>query len=321
MNFTEEFDIIPLIRRLIGEIRNAQELLGYIDNQLSRCRDEKLKAAYRRMRTRVQQSIDEKELERDRDILRCLAQHGCILSDRHLRRILAKKKLGRKKSSDIDDVASFVNTELEGSGQQHGYRFMWQKLKNNGLNARKDDVRLSIRCLDPEGVFFCEETPPASISSGPNFIWPKVFTTNNGPKIIGGYFLEAIAKLRGCPRIVRGDAGTENVNVRRIHSHLMGNGHNGCRTTTYIKSKSTSNQIIECSWGQLKKQCAEYWIVLLSTLEDTGNFAGDFVDKSLCQFCLMLCYMLMVVIKFSAVIRQNQNNSFFQLACLNNKTI
>ena len=66
----------------------------------------------------------------------------------------------------------------------------------------------------------------------------------------------------------------------------MGNGRNGCRTT-YIKSKSTSNQRIECFWGQLRKQCAEYWIVLLSTLEDTGNFAGDFVDKSLCQFCFM----------------------------------
>ncbi|ELT87582.1 hypothetical protein CAPTEDRAFT_209784 [Capitella teleta] len=88
------------------------------------------------------------------DILRCLAQHGRILSDRHLRRILTKKKLGRKKFSDIDDVTSFVNNELKGSGQQHGYRFMWQKLKDNGLNAQKDDVRLIIWCLDPEGVVF-----------------------------------------------------------------------------------------------------------------------------------------------------------------------
>ncbi|ELT92160.1 hypothetical protein CAPTEDRAFT_215021 [Capitella teleta] len=179
------------------------------------------------------------------DILRCLAQHGCNISDRRLRRILAKKKLCRRKFSDIDDVASFVNNDLKDSGQQHGYRFMWQKLKDNGLNARNDDVRVIIRCLDPEGVVF-----------------------------------------RGCSRIVRGDAGTENVNVERIQVHLMGNGRNGCRTT-YIKSKSTSNQRIECFWGQLRKQCAEYWIVLLSTLEDKWNFEADFVDKSLCQFCFV----------------------------------
>uniref|UniRef100_X2A7L5 Uncharacterized protein n=1 Tax=Capitella teleta TaxID=283909 RepID=X2A7L5_CAPTE len=89
-----------------------------------------------------------------RDTLPCLAQHGCILSDRHLRRIVAKKKLRRRKFSDVDDVASFVNNELKGSGQQHGYSFMWQKLKDNSLNAQIDDVRLIIRCLDPEGVVF-----------------------------------------------------------------------------------------------------------------------------------------------------------------------
>ncbi|ELU07743.1 hypothetical protein CAPTEDRAFT_193112 [Capitella teleta] len=93
-----------------------------------------------------------RDRHKSRYILLCLAQHGCILSDRHLRRILAKKKLCRRKFFDIDDVASFVNNELKGSGQQFGYRFMWRKLKDNGLNARKDDVRLIIPCLDPEGV-------------------------------------------------------------------------------------------------------------------------------------------------------------------------
>ncbi len=38
----------------------------------------------------------------------------------------------------------------------------------------------------------------------------KVYRTNNNPKIIGGYFLEAVTLLGGCPKLVRGDYGTEN---------------------------------------------------------------------------------------------------------------
>ncbi|ELU00852.1 hypothetical protein CAPTEDRAFT_194425 [Capitella teleta] len=152
-----------------------------------------------------------------RDILRCLAQHGCILSVRHLRRIFAKKKLCRRKFSDIDDVASFVNNELKISGQQHGYRFMWQKLKDNGLNAPKDDVRLIIRCLDPEGVVFRKAR--------------KLHRVNITPRV---------TELYSAHRWVRQ---------------------------------------FECIWEQLRNQCAEYWIVFLFNLEDTGNFAGDFDKK------------------------------------------
>lgn len=67
---------------------------------------------------------------------------------------------------------------------------------------------------------------------------------------------------------------------------MMGNGRNGS-TTCYIAGRSTGNQRIEAFWGQLRKQCIEYWIALLSELEDDGLFLGDFVDKNIAQFTFM----------------------------------
>ena len=89
-----------------------------------------------------------------KDILICLAHCGSILSERHLRRILSSRKLFRRDFSEIDEVAVFIHKQLATSGLLHGYRWMWQKLLDNGLRARREDVRLIMKCLDPSGVVF-----------------------------------------------------------------------------------------------------------------------------------------------------------------------
>ena len=104
---------------------------------------------------------------------------------------------------------------------------------------------------------------------------------------MAGYFLDAVIEHGGCPRIVRGDAGTENVHVQRIQEQLMSVRPGGA-SGSYIKAKSTSNQRIEAFWGQLlRKQSMIHWIDLFKTLEDAGYFLGDFVDKNLMQFTFM----------------------------------
>lgn len=103
---------------------------------------------------------------------------------------------------------------------------------------------------------------------------------------MAGYFLDAVIEHGGCPRIVRGDAGTENVHVQRIQEQLMSVRPGGA-SGSYIKAKSTSNQRIEAFWGQLRKQSMNHWIDLFKTLEDAGYFLGDFVDKNLMQFTFM----------------------------------
>ena len=115
-------------------------------------------------------------------------------------------------------------------------------------------------------------------------IWLKVYTTNSDPSIIAGYFLEALKEHRGCPCVVRADAGTENVRVRDIQESLAGNNNN---RNAYIQGPSTGNQRIESFWSQLRKQCMEYWICLLSELQDNGYFAGDFIDLNLIHFCFL----------------------------------
>ena len=71
---------------------------------------------------------------------------------RHLRRILKTHSLYRRRYSNIEEAVRFIQRELDSSGKLHGYRWMWEKLHNKGLQVRKEDIRLILSCLDPEGV-------------------------------------------------------------------------------------------------------------------------------------------------------------------------
>jgi hypothetical protein len=90
-----------------------------------------------------------------KDILVALSVHGYILSERHLRRILASLSLWRRRGySDLADVVRFVQAELNASGCLHGYRWMYQKCLQAGLRVRRDDIRIILTHLDPEGSAF-----------------------------------------------------------------------------------------------------------------------------------------------------------------------
>ncbi|OWF42828.1 hypothetical protein KP79_PYT24962 [Mizuhopecten yessoensis] len=136
-------------------------------------------------------------------------------------------------------VADFIQSEQRGSGVMHGYRWMYQKMKCQGINARKEEVRLLMSILDSAGTelrrrhklrrrLYC--------SKGPNYIWHfdsydklrpygicingcldgfsrkviwlNAYHTISDPRVIGGYYLSALEKLGGCPLIVRSDKGT-----------------------------------------------------------------------------------------------------------------
>lgn len=48
----------------------------------------------------------------------------------------------------------------------------------------------------------------------------NAYTTRSDPKLIGGYYIGAVHHLGGCPRVVRGDLGTENGHVKDFQ-HLL----------------------------------------------------------------------------------------------------
>lgn len=47
-----------------------------------------------------------------------------------------------------------------------------------------------------------------------HLIWLNVYYTNSDPSLIGGYYIEAIKSLQGCPVFLRGDPGIKNVHVK-----------------------------------------------------------------------------------------------------------
>ena len=248
-----------------------------------------------------------------------LAQrHQIIISERHLRRSLKALNLCRRGYSDLADVMTFIQRQLQGSGAQHGYRMMYAKCQENGLTVRKEDVRLILKELDPEGVKLRASrrlTRRSYFAKGPNFIWHfdgydklkhygicisgcidgysrkimwlNAYSTNNDPKVIGGYFVECVKECGGCPRIVRGDCGTENGHVKAFQQLLRSSHTDSLADRSYMDGASTKNQRIEAWWSILRKQCAQYWMELFQSLQEEGHFRGDILDKNLIQFCFM----------------------------------
>ena len=178
-------------------------------------------------------------------------RYGVDVSRRHLKRIQGTLGLKRRNYSDIDSVIRFIRNEIRQSGQHHVYRMMAVRCKENGLSVRIEDVRQILLHLDLEGVSMrrarsiCRR---AYYAAGPNYIWHldgydklkpfglcisgcicglsrrliwlNVYYTKNDPRVIGGYYLEAVKRNSGCPHFVRGDYGTENGHVRNFQIFL-----------------------------------------------------------------------------------------------------
>jgi len=92
--------------------------------------------------------------------------------------------------------------------------------------------------------------------------------------------------LGDCPLTVHGECGTENVYIRDFQTYLLG-GDVRWNQPVYMSGSSTANQRIEAFWGQLRKERIDFWLDALHELQDSGNFGGDFIDRSLIQLCFM----------------------------------
>ncbi|KAJ8310790.1 hypothetical protein KUTeg_012655, partial [Tegillarca granosa] len=243
---------------------------------------------------------------RQKEIVEILSNlYGIFLSDRQLRRIL--------KRSDIVEVAEFINDQIGMSGQFHGYRFMHLKCMLSGLTISRENVRRLLSLLDPEGVEHRRRRRLVRrryYAKGPNFIWHldsydklkpygiaingcidgfsrhviwlEANYTSSDPKVVGGYFVNAVKDRGFCPQIVRGDRGTENSHVQHIQTffHNLQQGIGRC----FLYGRSTANQRIESYWCQLRKQKFEFWISFFHQLKEHGYFCGDLIEKEIIRF-------------------------------------
>lgn len=193
---------------------------------------------------------------------------------------------------------------------------MHQKCQFHGYNIRKEDVRLILGCLDPIGVNNRKARRLRRrdyYTDGPNsiwhidgndklcpygfgihgcidgysrkIIWLRIYYSNSDPKLIGGYYIDAVEQLGGCPSRVRGDLGTENGYIKTFQNFFrnVGHGHH----IAYLQGASTANTRIESFWGQLRKEVTDFYLCIFHLMQEDGDYVGDFVDKNLLLFCFM----------------------------------
>ncbi|KAL5013785.1 hypothetical protein ScPMuIL_008055 [Solemya velum] len=254
-----------------------------------------------------------------KEVLVLLEQiHGIDISERHFRRILNALGLTRRKNpSDIIEVATFVNGLLDFSGQKLGYRSMHLKCLLSGYSISREKIRVLLSILDTEGVEFrkrkclvrkryanCgsdeawhldsyDKLTPYGINGcidgfSRYIVWMEASYTNSDPKVVGGYFLNAVSERGGCPRTVRADMGTENGCVRRMQMQFRTNYTDGrANERSFIFGTSTANTRIKSWWGIWRRQCADFWIEVFHGLSEDGHFTGYPLDKELIRFCFM----------------------------------
>lgn len=255
----------------------------------------------------------------NQEILTMLAhKHQIIISIRTLKRLMQEMSLcRRKKQSDLLEVASFIERQITKSGSLHGYRWMYQKCRQEGLLASHETIRQLLSIFDKEGVELRSHRRLRRRQyhcAGPNHIWHidgydklkqygfaihgcidgfsrkimwmEACRTNNDPKVIASYFLNVVESLGGCPQKIRADRGTENGHVRDMQLFLR-KTDDEAENDSFMYGKSTTNQRIEWWWGMLRKQNAQYWMNIFEELKDEGLFDGDYLDKALLQFTFM----------------------------------
>ena len=240
-----------------------------------------------------------------KDIIELLQKFdGTVISIRTLHRILRESGLKRRSFQlSTKEIVEHVRREID-KGENRGYRSIYTRLINSGIQISSNTVRLAIKEIDPCGV---EERLSKRLkrrkyrTNGPNevwhidgndklkpfgfcihgcidgfsrkMIWLEVSDTNKDPYVIASYFTESIKKLSLVPQKVRGDKGTENVNVCGIQRFLrrdhldQSSGYN-----SFLYGKSVSNQRIEQWWSHLKRHTTQSWIDYFKDMRDIGTY-------------------------------------------------
>ena len=221
--------------------------------------------------------------EKIREFLR--VQHSCEISLSTLKRWIKRKRIRRRPLPGVQSSLSVtaIQEELNVSGANFGYRRMHRALLSKGIICRRNDVRISMKQLDPDGVDLRRRrrlhrrkyTPP-----GPNFVWHidghdklkpfgfsihgcidgfsrkliwlTVSPTNKMPEIIAKYYLDAVAEIEGIPIKIKADDGTEHSLIEPIHIYFrLLDGKNEHDDFSIITSPQ--NQRIESYWSFLQR--------------------------------------------------------------------
>lgn len=249
-----------------------------------------------------------------------LLVHNICLSRRSLCRI--KKSLNIRRNNAESPVIVIVEKLifLHNNGYRHvGYRSMWKLLNNTfGIRVTQKTVRTIMRLIDPEGMQmrrgrrlvrrqyqsngpgYCvhidgyDKLKPFGFSIhgcidgySRKILWLSVDASNKNPRVVAWNFIDYLRKTKRLPRVIRTDAGTENVLIHKIQVALRffhGDSMAGHKSISI--GRSTANQRIEMLWSFLMRYMTQFWRTFFSKMIDDGDFNNaDPIHIECARFC------------------------------------
>ncbi|KAH3747056.1 hypothetical protein DPMN_181477 [Dreissena polymorpha] len=205
-----------------------------------------------------------------------------------------------------------------------GYKTIW-KLVNTTTNVKvtQETTRCVLKVIDSEGVALRSAhrlRHRIYTNEGPNFtihidgydqlkpfgiailvavdgfsrciLWLEACYSNNDPRIIAGFFVNFVKRIGRLPRLVRGDAGTENVWVRAMQIAFRFNDReNMSGMNSYMTGRSTGNQRIERFWVNLRVSFTVFWRNYFKDMVDSGLLR---IDDPVHLECLGFCFIPLI---------------------------
>lgn len=119
-------------------------------------------------------------------------------------------------------------------------------------------------------------------------LWLELDHSNNDPKITARFYLDTVEKLKGCPKIVRTDCGSENVIIAGMQCYFRAESSDEfSKEKAHQYGSSPANQRIEGWWSSFGKSRSSFWRNWFKDMVDAGILElGDEFDMK----CLWFCY-------------------------------
>lgn len=222
------------------------------------------------------------------------SKHGVNISLSTLKRRLRSSGQRRRAlqgvRSDENQIEEAILKELHGNGSNIGYRRMRASLVSKSIICRYQDVRKIVKNLDPEGVELRKKRRlhrRKYVSQGPNhawhidghdklkpfgfsihgaidgfsrkLIWLEVGLSNKLPEVVAKFYLDAVRKIKGVPRFIKADNGTEHSLIEPIHIYLRALNDAEVGIESFSIISSTENQRIESFWSTLQRDRVGWW--------------------------------------------------------------
>ena len=251
------------------------------------------------------------------------ACYGVNITLRQIKYLINHKYHLRRRvpQSSRRDIERAINLELDGPGSLMGYRAMTRCLRTKyKLKVSRDTVMNILKERDPIGT---KERKARKLRRrvyrcpGPNHTWHidgydkltpfgfgingcidgysrrilflRVSYSNHDPSLIAGYYMNCVEQLKGCPKRLWTDCGTENGIVAALQHVFYENlPTSASQSYGHRYISSTANQRIESWWSFFRKSQSNWWIQLFKDLRESGAFCdGNIIHV----YCLRYCFM------------------------------